>query len=114
MADLLNIGLSGLTASKTQLSVTGQNITNVNTPGFSRQDAVQSTRTPQFSGAGYIGSGTSLVDIRRSYSEFLTSQVRSSTALASDVAAYKSQIDQLDGGIGELDHFSFGALESVK
>ncbi|SUD60817.1 flagellar hook-associated protein FlgK [Ectopseudomonas oleovorans] len=96
MADLLNIGLSGLTASKTQLSVTGQNITNVNTPGFSRQDAVQSTRTPQFSGAGYIGSGTSLVDIRRSYSEFLTSQLRSSTALASDVAAYKSQIDQLD------------------
>ncbi|WP_395504566.1 flagellar hook-associated protein FlgK [Ectopseudomonas hydrolytica] len=96
MADLLNIGLSGLTASQTQLSVTGHNITNVNTPGFSRQDAVQSTRTPQFSGAGYIGSGTTLTDIRRSYSEFLTSQLRSSTALASDVAAYKSQIDQLD------------------
>jgi flagellar hook-associated protein 1 FlgK len=96
MADLLNIGLSGLAASKTQLSVTGHNITNVNTPGYTRQDAVQATRIPQFSGAGYIGSGTSLVDIRRSYSEFLTSQLRSSTALASDVAAYKSQIDQLD------------------
>ncbi|MFI8743996.1 flagellar hook-associated protein FlgK [Pseudomonas sp. NPDC077186] len=96
MADLLSIGLSGLAASKTQLSVTGHNITNINTPGYTRQDAVQATRIPQFSGAGYIGSGTSLVDIRRSYSEFLTSQLRSSTALASDVAAYKSQIDQLD------------------
>lgn len=96
MADLLNIGLSGLAASKTQLSVTGHNITNVNTPGYTRQDAVQATRVPQFSGAGYIGSGTTLTDIRRSYSEFLTSQLRSSTALASDVAAYKSQIDQLD------------------
>lgn len=96
MADLLNIGLSGLAASKTQLSVTGHNITNINTPGYTRQDAVQATRIPQFSGAGYIGSGTSLVDIRRSYSEFLTSQLRSSTALASDVSAYKSQIDQLD------------------
>lgn len=96
MADLLSIGMSGLAASKTQISVTGHNITNVNTPGYTRQDAVQATRVPQFSGAGYIGSGTTLTDIRRSYSEFLTSQLRSSTALASDVAAYKSQIDQLD------------------
>lgn len=96
MADLLNIGLSGLAANKTSLAVTGHNIVNVNTAGYSRQDTAQATRTPQYSGVGYIGSGTTLTDIRRSYSEFLTSQLRSSTALASDVAAYKSQIDQLD------------------
>lgn len=96
MADLLNIGLSGLSAAKTNLSVVGHNITNVNTPGYSRQDTVQVTRPPQFSGAGFIGSGTSLTDIRRTYSEFLTTQLRSSTALNSDVKAYKSQIDQLD------------------
>lgn len=96
MADLLNIGLSGLSASKTQLSITGHNITNVNTPGYSRQDASQAARTPQFSGAGYIGSGAMLVEIRRTYSEFLTNQVRASTSLSSDVEAYKSQIDQLD------------------
>ncbi|MGV8843778.1 MAG: flagellar hook-associated protein FlgK [Pseudomonas sp.] len=96
MADLLSIGLSGLTASKTSLAVTGHNITNVNTPGFSRQDTVQSTRIPQFSGAGFIGTGTTLTDVRRTYNEFLTTQVRSSTALSSDVEAYKSQISQLD------------------
>ncbi len=96
MADLLSIGLSGLAASKTQLSITGHNITNVNTPGYSRQDASQATRSPQFSGAGYIGSGTTLVEVRRSYSEFLTSQLRSSTSLSADVEAYKSQINQLD------------------
>lgn len=96
MADLLNIGLSGLSATKTSLAVTGHNIANVNTPGFSRQDTVQATRVPQFSGSGYIGSGTTLVDIRRSYSEFLSTQLRSSTALNSDVKSYKSQIEQLD------------------
>lgn len=96
MADLLNIGLSGLSASKTQLSITGHNITNVNTAGYSRQDAMQVTRAPQFNGAGYLGSGTTLTDIRRTYSEFLTTQLRSATALSSDVAAYKSRIDQLD------------------
>lgn len=96
MADLLSIGLSGLAANKTSLAVTGHNITNVNTPGYTRQDTVQATRIPQFSGAGYIGSGTTLVEIRRSYSEFLTTQVRTSTALSSDVEAYRSQIEQLD------------------
>ena len=96
MADLLSIGLSGLSANKTSLAVTGHNITNVNTPGYTRQDTVQATRIPQFSGAGYIGSGTTLVDVRRIYNEFLTTQVRSSTALNSDVSAYLSQISQLD------------------
>ena len=96
MADLLNIGLSGLSANKTSLAVTGHNIVNVNTPGFSRQEAVQATRIPQFSGAGYIGSGTTLVDVRRIYNEFLNTQVRSSTALNSDTQAYLSQINQLD------------------
>lgn len=96
MADLLNIGLSGLSANKTSLSVTGHNIVNVNTPGFSRQDTVQATRVPQFTGAGYIGSGTTLVDVRRIYNDFLSTQVRSSTALNSDTQSYLSQINQLD------------------
>ena len=96
MADLLNIGLSGLSANKTSLAVTGHNITNVNTPGFSRQETIQATRVPQFSGAGYIGSGTTLVDVRRIYNEFLNTQVRSSTALNSDTQSYLSQINQLD------------------
>ena len=96
MADLLNIGLSGLSANKTSLAVTGHNIANVNTPGFSRQETIQATRTPQFSGAGYIGSGTTLVDVRRIYNDFLSAQVRSSTALNKDVESYLSQINQLD------------------
>lgn len=96
MADLLNIGLSGLSVNKTALTVTGHNISNVNTPGFSRQEAVQATATPQFSGAGYIGSGTTLVDVRRIYNEFLTGQVRSSTAMDKDVQSYLSQINQMD------------------
>ncbi|MDH1261764.1 MULTISPECIES: flagellar hook-associated protein FlgK [unclassified Pseudomonas] len=96
MASLLNIGLSGLSAHKTSLAVTGHNITNVNTPGFSRQETIQATRNPQFTGAGFVGSGTTLVDVRRIYNEFLNTQVRSSTALNSDVQSYLGQINQLD------------------
>src|SRR3990167_4968553 len=96
MADLLNIGLSGLSVSKTALAVTGHNISNVKTPGFSRQEAVQAASNPQFSGAGYIGTGSTLVDVRRIYNDFMTTQVRSSTALNKDTESYLSQINQLD------------------
>ncbi|WP_244247848.1 hypothetical protein, partial [Pseudomonas aeruginosa] len=41
MSDLLSIGLSGLGTSQTWLTITGHNITNVKTPGYSRQDAIQ-------------------------------------------------------------------------
>ncbi|CAE6929848.1 Flagellar hook-associated protein flgK [Pseudomonas marincola] len=120
MADLLNIGLSGLSSNKTSLAVTGHNITNVNTPGFTRQSTVQGARTPQYTGAGFIGSGTTLTDVRRSYSEFLTNQVRSSTSLSSDVEAYKAQIEQLDSllagsttGISPAIQNFFSALQTA-
>tara|TARA_R110001592_G_scaffold65634_5_gene201277 strand:+ start:33366 stop:35366 length:2001 start_codon:yes stop_codon:yes gene_type:complete len=96
MADLFGIGLSGLKASQTNLAVTGQNITNVNTPGFSRQTAVQEARNPSFSGAGYIGNGTNVVDVKRIYNEFLTSQVRTSTAINSEVNAFQTQMEELN------------------
>ncbi|GGC87839.1 flagellar hook-associated protein FlgK [Halopseudomonas salina] len=96
MADLFGIGLSGLKASQTNLSVTGQNISNVNTPGYSRQTAVQAARDPSFTGAGYIGNGTSIVDVQRVYNEFLSNQVRSSTAINSEVGAFQTQMEELN------------------
>lgn len=96
MADLFNIGLSGLRASQTNLSVTGQNITNVNTPGYSRQTAVQAAREPSFSGVGYIGNGTSITDVNRIYNEFVTGQVRTSTSINSEVTAFQSQMEEIN------------------
>ncbi len=96
MSDLLSIGLSGLRSSQTSLTVTGHNITNVNTPGYSRQQSVQQTGIPQYSGAGYIGSGSQVVDVRRLASDFLYSQVRSATSQTNELSAFQGQIEQLD------------------
>ncbi|CEA06248.1 flagellar hook-associated protein FlgK [Pseudomonas saudimassiliensis] len=96
MADLFNIGLSGLRAAQTNLSVTGQNITNVNTPGYSRQTALQTANPPGYTGAGYMGTGTKVVDVQRIYNQFLTNQVRSTTSAAAEVAAYNTQIEELN------------------
>lgn len=96
MSDLLSIGLSGLRSSQTSLTVTGHNITNVNTPGYSRQQSVQQSGIPQYSGAGYIGSGSQVVDVRRLASDFLFSQVRTATSQANELSAFQGQIEQLD------------------
>ena len=52
---IFGIGLSGLNAAQAGLTTTGHNIANVNTPGYTRQQLVQSARAPQFTGAGYFG-----------------------------------------------------------
>lgn len=97
MADLLSIGLSGLRTTQNSLTVTGHNIANVNTAGYSRQEAVQQTNIAQFNGSGYIGSGVQTVDVRRLASDFLTSQVRTANSQNSELQAFKAQISQLDG-----------------
>ncbi|MEQ1515621.1 MAG: flagellar basal body protein, partial [Usitatibacteraceae bacterium] len=50
---ILSIGASGLTAAYAALQTTGHNIANVSTPGYKRQQTVQ---TSTF-GAGFVGNG---------------------------------------------------------
>ncbi len=60
MADLLGIGKSGLFASKKSLEVTGHNLSNVNTEGYSRQRVLQSTAIPVSNGGFIQGTGVKL------------------------------------------------------
>ncbi|MFR0688420.1 flagellar hook-associated protein FlgK [Enterobacterales bacterium AE_CKDN230030158-1A_HGKHYDSX7] len=93
---LLSIGLSGLNASQAALSTTGNNITNVNTAGYTRQQSVQGTSAEQFAGRYYVGTGTTVQDVRRMYSEFLANQLRGATSVNSDAQTYLSQVNQID------------------
>ncbi|SDI27342.1 flagellar hook-associated protein 1 FlgK [Pseudomonas flavescens] len=94
MSNLMSIGLSGVRASQTSLNVTGNNITNVDTAGYTRQATVQVSAAAQKSGNVYIGSGTTIEDVRRIYSSYLTTQVRTSTGLDSAAQSFNTQIQQ--------------------
>ncbi|MBK6602858.1 MAG: flagellar hook-associated protein FlgK [Betaproteobacteria bacterium] len=98
---IFGIGLSGLNAAQAGLTTTGHNIANVNTPGYTRQQLVQSARAPQFTGAGYFGQGTNADTVRRIYSEFLASQVRQTQASASELAVREARLIQLDNLFGD-------------
>ncbi|WP_460147334.1 flagellar hook-associated protein FlgK [Pseudomonas sp. S2_A02] len=93
---LLNIGMSGLSASQTALMTTGNNIANADTSGYSRQQTVQGTKASNQFGNVYIGTGTTLADVRRVYNSYIDAQLQTSTSLNSDSAAYAGQISPLD------------------
>ncbi len=96
MADLFRVGLTGLRTAQTNLSVTGHNISNVNTPGYSRQTASQAPNPAAQTGAGFIGKGAAIVDIQRVSNQFLTNQLWSSTNRDSEVRTFQSQIEELN------------------
>ena len=96
-SNVFNIGVSGLAAAQAGLLTTGHNISNASTPGFNRQQTVQSTNTPQFTGAGYFGQGTNVVTVKRIYNEFLANQSLTAQTRLSELNAYADQIRQIDG-----------------
>src|SRR5207253_5360804 len=117
---LLNIGLSGLASSQSSLATTGNNIANVDTAGYSRQQTVQSSKASNQYGNVFIGTGTTLADVRRVYSAYLDAQLRTSTSLSSDSSSYLAQVTPTDtllsdsntGVTGALQKF-FTSLQSV-
>lgn len=93
---IYNIGVSGLNAAQTGLLTTGHNISNAATPGFNRQQIIQTTNTPQFTGAGFIGQGTNVQTVQRIYNQYLSAQVLTAQTRLSELNAYSSQIKQID------------------
>ena len=96
MSNLINIGMSGLNASQAALATTGNNIANAATSGYSRQSVMTSTSALQNIGVGYIGTGTTLSEVRRIYNSFFDAQLQTTTALSGDSKAYLDQIGSVD------------------
>lgn len=103
MSNLISIGLSGLNASQAALSVTSNNIANAGTAGYSRQQAIQHAGPVQNIGAGFLGTGTTISDVRRIYSAYLDNQLQTATSLQADAVAYQDQITAVDKLLADRD-----------
>ena len=111
-SSLLNIGIQATQANQTALSTIGQNISNVNTEGYSRQRVDLVTR-PDL-------SGVFVQDIERITDKFLTQQVWTDTSSFNQASAYAGMSSRLDNLLAAdthsvstaLDDY-FGALQSV-
>ncbi|MGE8151596.1 flagellar hook-associated protein FlgK [Pseudomonas vancouverensis] len=108
---LLNIGMSGLSAGQNALVTTGNNIANVDTAGYSRQQNVQSTKGSVQYGNVFIGTGTTLADVRRVYNSYLDAQLRTATSLDSESSAYNAQATPLDATLSDTNTGLTGVLQ---
>ncbi|NBR28887.1 MAG: flagellar hook-associated protein FlgK, partial [Betaproteobacteria bacterium] len=80
MSDILSIGGSAVTAYQKALGTVSNNIANLNTVGYSRQELDLSAGAPQAIANIYLGTGVSVDGTRRLYSEFAEGALRSSYA----------------------------------
>ncbi|BCA54788.1 First flagellar hook-filament junction protein FlgK [Nitrospira sp. KM1] len=78
LSGLFDIARSALTTSQTALTVTGHNVANLNTPGFSRQEAVVTERPPLNGQPGMMGTGVQALSIRRFADQFVNRQLTTS------------------------------------
>ncbi|WP_303291998.1 flagellar hook-associated protein FlgK [Marinobacter sp. SS5-14b] len=100
MAGLIGIGLTGVLSYQSALNTTANNITNANTPGYSRQEVQFDTQEGRRTGAGTVGSGVSIENIRRLADEYLTQQVREDSTLFGEQNALNSELTRLDNLLG--------------
>jgi flagellar hook-associated protein 1 FlgK len=101
MASIINTGISALNAFKRQMETTGHNIANVNTDGYSRQRVQFGSRPAEATPQGFIGSGTEITSIRRSYDDYLAGRVRSYNASHEEFAIYEQRANQIDNVIAD-------------
>jgi len=101
MSDIFSTSVSGLLAFQRALTVTSNNISNVATPGYSKENANFTERPGQAYSSGYIGSGTAIDSVTRSYDELLAGQVRSSQSSFSGFDTYATQAAQIDNMLSD-------------
>lgn len=109
IANLFGIGASALFAFQRALSVTGQNVANVNTPGYSRQEAILSAAPPQDGRPGQIGTGVQVTEIRRSLDTFVESQLLGSHEQLGRFEASRSSLFAVQGLFGDSNDLGIGA-----
>ena len=93
---LLSIGAGALLSQQRAISVTGNNIANVNTPGYSRQRLNMETNLPVDSPVGLVGFGVQTTTVERVYDRFLGVQVNNESANLGRWEAQKGSLERVE------------------
>ncbi|WP_298626553.1 flagellar hook-associated protein FlgK [uncultured Legionella sp.] len=93
---ILSIAYSGLSAFQRAFDVTGNNLANIHTSGYSRQTIQFAAGPSQRYAGSFIGTGVTVGSIDRNVDQFVNNQVRSTLSLKSQFDSFYSQAIQID------------------
>ena len=100
MGDLFDIGKAGISAYKSALATTGQNIANVDTEGYNRRETkieeLSSSSADILSISNSSGLGVRMGEITRAFDQFLDIKLQSSTSSYSFAKSKSEIFDQLE------------------
>jgi flagellar hook-associated protein 1 FlgK len=107
---ILNIAKDALLSHQTAINLTGTNVANVNTPGYTRQRPIFSSLGNVDMGTGQIQVGVEIDKIERMYNQFLEVQLNEQTHSLGYNDARKDKLERIEvifnetqgGGINEL------------
>ncbi|MDD3879645.1 MAG: flagellar hook-associated protein FlgK, partial [Syntrophomonas sp.] len=104
----LEIGKRSVLMHQTALNITGHNIANANTPGFSRQaPSIVTTspfHAPMLSNSyrlGQLGTGVDIAQVKRIRDEFLDTQIRNETQVSGYWQSMQQSLDRVEAILNE-------------
>src|SRR4051812_1010022 len=98
----IETALRGLLAQQQALNLTGHNIANANTTGYTRQTTQLSTSQPLQVGPGLLlGTGVNVETYQRIRDSFIDVQLRAQTMLQGASTATQDGLGQVEGVINE-------------
>ena len=112
MADILSTAISGLEAFQQALSVTGNNISNASTPGYTRQQVNLSPSFAQNFGSGFVGSGVNVDGVSRILDQFANAQALGANQALAQQTAYVGVANQVNDVLGTSSNGIASALTS--
>ncbi len=80
MSDLISMGSSGVLAYQRALGTVSNNIANIGTDGYSRQEIGLAAAQPRAIGTDFVGTGVYTTGVKRAYDAFVESNLRNSTS----------------------------------
>lgn len=95
MTDLLTIGATATQLYRQALSTVSNNIANINSEGYSRQEVTTAENSPSQMGVSYLGTGARLVGVQRAYDEFAEANIRTSQSALSSQGPMVNYTDRL-------------------
>jgi flagellar hook-associated protein 1 FlgK len=110
ISPLLSLARRALLAQETALGVVGNNIANVNTPGYSRQVAELAADGPVPNGFGVItGGGVHVEAVRQIVDPLLARRLLGTGTQLGEQSALRDQLTALTGVVNDLDSPSLAA-----
>jgi flagellar hook-associated protein 1 FlgK len=97
------IGRRALKASHLGLTVAGQNIANVNTPGYTRQAAQFSASPTDGSNLALVGTGVTIDGVRSFRDRFVESRLNTETAISGRLSAQRDALAPVNAVFNDAD-----------